>query len=148
MADPEITDSHPTLPTVFISYARSDSLTAEWLDDLLEQRGFEAHFDRELTAGESWAETLSEAIRSARVMVLLLSPDFFRSTWCQAELSEAFKWDKRILPVMVDRCMPDGPLQHIQWLDLTGAVEEQDKAVERLLALVAGDEATSSVADD
>ena len=74
------------MPEVFVSYSHSDS---EWLDRL--DKHFRALWrsgnlpvisqwdDRWIAPGEPWREKISEAIRSAKVAVLLISTDFLAS---------------------------------------------------------------------
>ena len=68
---------------VFISYSHRDS---EWLiklqtmlAPLVRNRKLSIWSDQELEPGARWKETIDEALASARVAVLLVSPDFLAS---------------------------------------------------------------------
>lgn len=71
---------------VFCSYAHKDE---RLLNDLnvrlasLRRAGLvESWDDREIPAGTAWAEALTEELRSADVILLLISPDFVASEFC------------------------------------------------------------------
>lgn len=82
---------------VFFSYRRN-SLTALWHDKVVERLEFwlnnEIH-DRDVTIfydkesieiGDMWESKIGEAIKHSRCIVAVLSPDYFKSKWCYAEI--------------------------------------------------------------
>lgn len=85
---------------VFLSYCRSAAHAVQWtrgvLLPLLEQQlHLEADrtrvfCDERIESGAAWPEELQRAILRSEQLVAVLSPQYFRSPWCRAEL-DAFK---------------------------------------------------------
>jgi TIR domain len=120
--------------TVFVSYARGDSAVALRIVEALQDAGVDASYDAQLSSGESWAQTLAEGIGAADRVLVLMSPEYFESRWCQAELAEAFKKGKPIIPVRVRPCRPTGPLEYLNALDLSDP-GHQAEALQDLIGL-------------
>ncbi|ODS32365.1 MAG: hypothetical protein SCARUB_02516 [Candidatus Scalindua rubra] len=99
---------------VFISYSHVD---AEWLRRLkvhlkpLEREGaIDLWSDDNIKAGSKWRKEIREAIKKAKVAVLLISADFLASEFIVNDempplLTVAEKEDAVILPVIVSPCM-------------------------------------------
>lgn len=87
---------------VFISYSRRNSAAADALVAALEDRGFEVVIDRrDLPFGEKWQPELAEFIRNSDTVIWLVSEDSVASKWCNWELDEVIKFNKRLIPVMI-----------------------------------------------
>lgn len=98
---------------VFISYSHND---IAWLERLqvhlkpLEREGIiERWDDTKLEVGEQWQEEMKTALETARVAVLLVSPDFFASDFIYKEellplLERAQDGGTTILPVIISPC--------------------------------------------
>lgn len=91
---------------VFISHASEDKEdVALPLADLLLDRGVEVWYDDfALTVGDSLRRTIDRGLTSSRFGVIVLSPDFFRKEWPQAELDglvakQRSSGSKVILPI-------------------------------------------------
>jgi TIR domain len=95
---------------VFISYSHND---ARWLQRLqvhlkpLEREGLvDLWDDTKIAAGTRWQESISEAIETARVAVILVSADFIASDFISNQelpwlLTRAASRGTRIIPVIV-----------------------------------------------
>jgi TIR domain len=134
--------------SLFISYSHNDEgVKNELAKHLkpLERIGLISEWhDRKLKAGEEWDKAISENLRKADVILLLISVDFINSKYCfDVELEEALKMHAakktRVIPVVVRNClwspMPFAKLQ---------ALPKDGKAVASWSDI---DEALTSVAD-
>lgn len=85
---------------IFLSYRRRNPVRAwvqeqfhpqlaQWLSESMaeEPRIF---IDEGIETGETWPETLRHALAHSCLLVPVLSPPYFRSSWCQAELDTMF----------------------------------------------------------
>jgi hypothetical protein len=88
-------------PSIFISYARSDSSAlAEELVGGLELAGFKPFLDRhDIAAAEDWEARLGALILGADTVVFILSPAAVRSERCAWEVDRAAELGKRLIPV-------------------------------------------------
>ncbi len=87
---------------VFFSYKRNQ-LTEVWHNKLVERLEFwlnnEIHdrdvsifYDKEsIEIGDQWKSKIGEAIKHSRCIVAILSPDYFKSKWCYAEILSFLK---------------------------------------------------------
>lgn len=98
---------------LFISHASEDK--ADFVEPLvgaLQAAGFEVWYDKyELTLGDSLLQKISRGLRECDFGVVVLSPDFFRKKWTQAELDGLFAIEsterKVILPIWKDVTVED-----------------------------------------
>jgi len=100
-------------PLVFIIYAREDEpFRAELKKQLLpmERSGMlRVWTDRELIAGEHWEPAIKKQLKSADLILMLVSSDYFDSDYIHAvELREAIerheRGEARVVPVIVRPC--------------------------------------------
>lgn len=114
----------PARDGLFVSYSHRDR---RWRDRLavhlkpLERSGVVRRWDdTELQAGEPWAERIDEAIASARVALLLVSPDFLASDFIDAKelpplLAAADRGEARLMAIIVSASLyDDTPLAKFQ----------------------------------
>lgn len=92
---------------LFISYASEDKDFVEPLAAALKAAGFEIWFDKYvLTLGDSLLKKINEGLVSADYGVVVLSSNFFKKKWPQAELDGLFSLQtatkKVILPIWKD----------------------------------------------
>jgi hypothetical protein len=88
--------------TIFVSYARKDTVQAQETIRYLKAEGFDLGFDAtDLTVGADWVREIENSIRDCSAVVAIMSPDAKESEWVQREISYAEERGKRIFPVLV-----------------------------------------------
>lgn len=125
----------------FISYNKADQLWAEWIAWQLEAAGHSVVLQTwDFRPGSNFALEMHDAAQTAARTIAVLSPDFLRSSYTQAEWAVAFARDPSarhgvLLPIKVRDCAPAGLLSTIVHIDLVGLPEDTAKV--RLLAGIA-----------
>lgn len=132
------TEIETPIPSIFISYSHADTALRKALEVHLEpmQRLGQAMnwSDGKMTPGQEWNEVILGQLRSADIVLMLVSPDALASTYIwKTELSEALLRQQqgrcRIIPVLLKPC---------DWMDMPFAqLEMTPKHPEtgRLLAI-------------
>jgi len=122
----------------FISYTSPDRRWAEWIAWQLEEAGYSVIVQAwDFVAGRNFVHEMQMAAQRARRTIAVLTPAYLVAPFPAAEWEAAFRDDptgaeRKLVPVRVERCQPDGILASIVWVDLLGLDEEA--ARERLLA--------------
>jgi len=89
--------------TVFISYSSKDKDIADYLCEQLENNGIECWIaPRNETGGQTYAEAIVLAIKSANVVLLVSSMSILDSDHVLSEVAIAFDEKKIILPFKID----------------------------------------------
>ncbi len=109
---------------LFYSYAHEDEALRDRLNthlSLLRQQGFiYAWYDRDISAGSLWAQEIDTHLQTARIILLLVSPDFMTSSYCYGiEMKEALRrheaGEATVIPIILRPCdweaAPFGKLQ-------------------------------------
>ncbi|MEZ4671365.1 MAG: toll/interleukin-1 receptor domain-containing protein [Anaerolineae bacterium] len=88
---------------VFLSYSRQDNAVINRVRDDLRQHNIGVWIDVDgLEPGTpAWERAISQAIREAGCLVVLLSPDAEQSVWVGRELAMAEALNKRIFPILI-----------------------------------------------
>lgn len=129
---------------IFISYRRltRSASQAETLFGWAIGRGFEPLLDREgIAAGEDWKQRLAELIRSADVIVFILTPDWIASEVCQWEAELAASLGKRLIGAVlepVDATTMPGEIAKRQYVHLDGS-RPLDGELEQLEKFITGE---------
>lgn len=90
----------------FVSYSRIDKNFAEQLVTLLREI-YIIWFDDNLVGGQTWWNEILHRIGECDILIYLLSEDSVKSPFCLAELAEARRLHKQILPI---RIKPESPI--------------------------------------
>jgi predicted nucleotide-binding protein len=99
-------------PHIFISYARVDAEIARRLRDALADRNLDVWIDVDsLSVGQSWADEIGRALRTASAIVTLFSPASVKSDWVRAEFSHAVRLGLPVIPIFVDVGMDELPVE-------------------------------------
>lgn len=109
---------------VFISYARQERLRAELLARALEEAGLSVWWDREILAGETWANLIERELDSASCVIVLWSPNSVQSPWVLDEAAYARDMNK-LVPVVIEDVRPPLGFRAVQSAVLTDWNGEQ-----------------------
>jgi hypothetical protein len=114
----------PTRPTIFISYSHADAKWLKALNTMLApvvRTGIASvWWDGQIKPSQIWRQEIEDAMASARVGVLLVSPHFLASDFIQNEelpylLDAAQQRGVKLLWCLVEPCLFEySPLQRIQ----------------------------------
>jgi hypothetical protein len=88
----------------FISYTKPDFEWAKWILFQLEQERYTCVAQlRDFRPSQDFVDEMKKALESSRMMIAVMSPDYFQSKFAQAEMQAAFASDM-LLPVRVRPC--------------------------------------------
>ncbi len=136
---------------VFVSHASKDRVVANAVCARLEAAGIRCWIaPRDIVAGTSYGESIIEAIRAAKVMVLVFSSNANSSGQVPKEVERAVSNGLAILPFRIEDVMPGKSLDYfigsVHWLDamtppLEKHLDDLAETVRKLLPLPAGAQA-------
>ncbi len=117
------------MTSFFISYTKADRVWAEWIGGMLEREGHSVIIDVwDFRPGSNFALEMQQAATRADKTLLVLSEDYLEAVYTQPEWAAAFAKDplglkRKMLPVRVGECDPEGLLGPIVYVDLIGLDE-------------------------
>ncbi len=119
-----------------VSVASEDDGWGQWLAWELESNGQSVHLQAWAVAGQHWVHQLDQAIRSSKRMVIVLTKNYLQAQQVQAEWATVWDTDpvgvnRRLIPVRVEECRPEGLLRGIAYIDLVGLDDDAAKATLR-----------------
>jgi hypothetical protein len=123
-------------PDFFISYTHADREWAEWIAGILEKAGYSTLLQAwDFSPGSNFVIEMKAATRARRT-IAVLSPDYLNSAYATSEWAAAFALDpssseRRLIPVRVRACEPEGLLKAIVFIDLVDL--GKDEAARTLL---------------
>src|SRR5438270_5401640 len=115
--------------TIFFCYAHEDELFLNRLKSqlrpFLRQGLIDVWHDRDISAGTEWEQEISKHLNEAKIILLLVSPDFMNSDYCYSvEMKRALERHHRteamVIPVIVRPIYWQGVLGNIQALPTDG----------------------------
>lgn len=116
---------------IFISYKRSDRKRVGKLVSLLHEHygNTAVWWDQHFVGGDLWWNEILKQIADCDVFIYLMTSDSLLSPYCQAELEEARRLHKRILPVKFKRGtnVPQMPAV-LHYVDLDGGINHRSIA--------------------
>jgi hypothetical protein len=98
---------------LFYSYAHEDEAFCEEIMrslELLRSEGVVSEwYDRRISPGENWRNAINDNLARAKIVLLMISPDFLTSDYCMGvELQQALErhWQRqcRIVPIIIRDC--------------------------------------------
>ena len=126
----------------FVSFNSEDRAWAEWVAWITERAGHEVAFqDWDMPPGSDFVEEMHRASADCDATIAVLSPSYLKSEFAAAEWRVAFARDpsgagRRLIPVRVLPCDPEGLLKTRVYLDLVG--RDRESASRLLLRALAG----------
>src|SRR5215831_395921 len=121
----------------FVSYNRADRQWAEWIAWQLEEVGYTVIVQAwDIRPGSNFILEMHKAARETERTIAVLSPAYLSALYTQPEWAAALVQDptgykKKLLPVRVQDCAPDGLLAAVVYVDLVG--KDEASAQEMLL---------------
>src|SRR5262249_54807390 len=118
-----------TMADVFLSYKSEDRELVATLAHALEREGFTVWWDKKISAGGTWRETIAQALEQAKVVIVAWSKrteDSSGAAWVFNEVDEAQRMQHPIIPVQLEACTIPLGYRHVQAADLTGWRGEAD----------------------
>lgn len=88
-------------PSVFISHSAADTQHAESLMEFLRARGFRPHSSQDVKVGTARLGEIANVIGDASSVAAIISEP--PSRWVEAEIGEAMRRGKRVVPVLIGR---------------------------------------------
>jgi hypothetical protein len=119
---------------IFVSYSSKDSEVANQICSALEAKGLACWIaSRDINPGENFGEAIVNAIRIAKLMLLVFTQNANNSDEIKKELVLAGHNRLIVIPVRVEDVVPGGAFAYElatrQWVDL---FEDWDRAIDRL----------------
>ena len=115
----EIAISDSLMSDIFLSYASEDRARAAAIAKGLEVQGWSVWWDRNIAAGERFAEVIENEIRRARCIVVLWSSVSVKKDWVKDEAADGQKRGI-LVPVFLEPLVPPLGFRQIQAADLSG----------------------------
>ncbi|WP_428264595.1 toll/interleukin-1 receptor domain-containing protein [Haliangium sp.] len=121
----------------FISYNQADRAWAEWIGWMLEAEGHTVVVQAwDFRPGQDFVFEMQRATQESRCTIAVLSDAYLKASFTQSEWAAAFAQDpqgreRKLVPVRVGPCQPEGMLGQRIYIDLVGL--DQEVAHARLL---------------
>lgn len=128
---------------VFLSYSREDQKAARTVIGLLEGLGYKVWWDGLIPGGERFDKVTSEALESARAVIVLWSKVSVQSHWVHDEATRG-RDTGRLVPLSIDGSHPPLGFGQFQFIDvskegLRADGPQMQRALAALAALFNGD---------
>ncbi|MBD1865023.1 toll/interleukin-1 receptor domain-containing protein [Trichocoleus sp. FACHB-46] len=117
----------------FVSYNRADKQWAEWIAWTLEEAGYSVVIQAwDFRPGGNFVLDMQRAAAESQKTIAVLSESYLKSSYTQPEWAAAFANDpqsleRKLIPVRVKECKPEGMLRPIVYTDLVGKSELEAK---------------------
>jgi hypothetical protein len=107
----------------FISYSHADKQFVQRLAEQLTRVGVTLFFDQtDIAVGDTLVSVIENAVRSARFLLVVMSPDYFVSRWSEMELQLGLSEELRretlkVIPILRRECEIPPALAGKVWAD-------------------------------
>jgi TolB-like protein/tetratricopeptide (TPR) repeat protein len=141
MSEPSPELSKPKRITLFLSYAHADEARARRLAAALDEAGYNVWWDALIEGGTAYAKTITKALETADVILVLWSAASVESDWVRDEA--ALGRDRhRLVPLSIDGVRPPLGFRQYQFINFRRWRGRRDGpefvALERAIAASAG----------
>lgn len=107
---------------VFISHAAADTAMAKSLAQAFDAAGVPYFLDvSQISVGEAWRERILDELEAASIYLLLVSPEYAKSSWSQVEtgvaVSRAREKGVQVVPVVLQDARVPSALLGFQLLE-------------------------------
>ncbi|MEM9275388.1 MAG: TIR domain-containing protein [Cyanobacteria bacterium P01_F01_bin.143] len=117
----------------FVSYNRADKQWAEWIAWQLEEAGYSVVIQAwDFRPGGNFVLDMQRSAAESNKTIAVLSESYLKSSFTQPEWATALAQDpesleRKLIPVKVKDCKPDGLLRTIVYVNLIGLTETEAK---------------------
>lgn len=119
---------------IFFSYSRIDSGFALQLAKDIRSSGIDIWIDQlDIQAGNHWDAAVEKALATSACVLVILTPSSTSSTNVMDEVSYALESGKKIIPVLLEDCLPPFRLRRLQRIDFT---KDYNAGLTQLLAAI------------
>jgi len=119
---------------IFFSYSRVDSGFALQLAKDIRSSGIDIWIDQlDIQAGNHWDAAVEKALATSACVLVILTPSSTSSTNVMDEVSYALESGKKIIPVLLEDCLPPFRLRRLQRIDFT---KDYNNGLTQLLAAI------------
>jgi hypothetical protein len=110
-------------PYLFLSHSKDDGDFAELLKLRLEREGYVAWVDTDrLAPGLDWRQEIDKAIKDAKALIAIMSPQARASEYVTYEWAFAWGCGKKVIPIMLRETTLHPRLATLQYLDFTNRI--------------------------
>ncbi|MBL8166340.1 MAG: toll/interleukin-1 receptor domain-containing protein [Anaerolineae bacterium] len=115
---------------IFISYSHVDRDFATHIASALAKEGVNIWIDVEdIPPGENWRNAIDEGLKTAEIMLLIISPESMASVEVQSEWNYFLDEKKQIIPVLYRKAEIPARLRLIQWVDFSRGGSQFDNSL-------------------
>ena len=114
----------------FVSYAIKDGHGwARWISHQLEEAGYRTMLQsRDFVPGSSYMAEIDRGLRESAAVIAVLTPEYLTSEYARMEALAALRAEpshpyRKLIPVRVADCDPDGLLASVTYLDMVGVAD-------------------------
>jgi len=111
---------------IFLSYDSADRERVRPLVELLHDQGWQVWWDRKISPGDTWDQSLASAIESSKCILIVWSNESVESRWVRKEAAEGDR-RKKIVPMMIDECEIPFAFRDIQCSRMIGYPADVDE---------------------
>ena len=110
---------------IFISYSRNDQPVIKKLSKELEARNYDVWWDRELLAGDTYADDIERELNCAKAVIVAWSETGSKSRWVRDEAAVAAD-SGRLIAISIDGSMPPIGFRQFHFLDFSAWQGDQN----------------------